>query len=433
MRVPIATAGWESTWEADLVARLESADSGLVVVRRCVDVADLLACAAGGTIRAVIVSAGLPRLDLEVLHRLRACDVAVVGVATRPDDDRRLRQLGVQWFGRADDDPRSLAALVSAALRSAAQEAAASPAAAGRGELSGGVGVPGPALEGREAGWSPEPVSLGEGSQLIAVWGPTGAPGRTSVAIGLAAESAALGHPTLLIDADTYGGSVAQLLGLLDEAPGLAAAVRHANAGTLDVPALRRLAPVVVDNLRVLTGISRPERWPELRVASLRSVYALARQLAETVVVDCGFCLEDDDELSYDTLAPRRNAVTLVTVADADQVVAVGSADPIGLHRLIRGIDRLREIVPDAAIRVVVNRLRRGPISGPHVSGQIRAELAKFASVTDVFFIPDDRPAFDRAVADGRLLRECAPKSPAVRAFAQLAGMVLSAGRTGSA
>ena len=72
------------------------------------------------------------------------------------------------------------------------------------------------------AGWSPSGV-------------PTGAPGRTTVAVGVATELAAAGTPTLLADADVYGGVVAQVLGFLDEAPGLAAAARLANNGQLDV------------------------------------------------------------------------------------------------------------------------------------------------------------------------------------------------------
>ena len=62
----------------------------------------------------------------------------------------------------------------------------------------------------------------------MAVWGPTGAPGRTTVAVGLADEAARLGISTLLVDADVYGGVVAQVLGLLDESPGLAGAARLA-------------------------------------------------------------------------------------------------------------------------------------------------------------------------------------------------------------
>src|SRR5690606_40664757 len=55
----------------------------------------------------------------------------------------------------------------------------------------------------------------------------------------------------LLVDADTYGGTVAQRLGLLDESPGLAAAARGAAQGTLDAARLAALAPAVLPGLRV--------------------------------------------------------------------------------------------------------------------------------------------------------------------------------------
>jgi len=128
------------------------------------------------------------------------------------------------------------------------------------------------------------PGDAGAG-KLIAVWGPTGAPGRTTLAVNLATELADLKVRTLLADADVYGGVVAQVLGFLDEAPGLAAAARLANNGQLDVPALAGVAVVAGPDLRVLTGISRADRWPELRPAALEQVWALARSLAAVTVV----------------------------------------------------------------------------------------------------------------------------------------------------
>jgi Flp pilus assembly CpaE family ATPase len=265
-------------------------------------------------------------------------------------------------------------------------------------------------------------VDVGEGTgRLIAVWGLTGAPGRTTVAVNLAAEIAELGTTVLLVDVDTYGGVVAQSLGLLDESPGIAAACRQANAGTLDVAALARLAVEVRPGLRVLTGISRADRWPELRPASLEVVLALARRLVAVTVVDCGFCLEQDEELAYDTAAPRRNGATLGALDAADTVVAVSAADPIGLQRYVRALGDLAEVVPDRTPVSVVNRLRKG-VTGPgDPRREIAAALQRYAGVTTVHVVPDDPASLDAAAAAGKALVEVSPSAPARRAFRDLA------------
>lgn len=267
------------------------------------------------------------------------------------------------------------------------------------------------------AGTSPAPDDRGA---VIAVWGPTGAPGRTTLALNLAAELADQG--ALLVDADTYGGTVAQMLGLLDEAPGVAAAARAAATGRLDVRALAALTPSIEGGLRVLTGVSRPDRWPEVTATGLEVVWACARQLARWTVVDCGFSLEQDEALSYDTRAPHRNAATFSAIGEADVVVVVGSGDPIGLQRLVRALGDLSDRgVPDEARRVVVNRVRASA-SGSRPGEAIAEALRRYAGVAAVHLVPEDRPACDGAVLNARTLREHAPSSPTRTAIAALAG-----------
>src|SRR4029453_6230317 len=118
----------------------------------------------------------------------------------------------------------------------------------------------------------------------------------TTVAVGIADEAARLGTSTLLVDADVYGGVIAQVLGLLDESPGLAGAGGQAGSGTLDSDALVRLAWSLRPHLRVLTGLARADRWPELRPRAVGTVLEEARRQADGVVVDCSFSLEDDEE-----------------------------------------------------------------------------------------------------------------------------------------
>jgi len=413
--IPVLTAVTGAPWESRLVAALESG-SGVEVVRRCVDIADLLAVAAAGHGRAVLLSADLRQLDREVVRRLGASGVAVVGVAPAEDDqgEIRLRQLGVPRVVSADGSNAEIVEAVSAAVEGVVDPASAN--GAGTTTLLPALGEVG--STGRET--SAE-VGLG---RIFAIWGPTGAPGRTTLAVNIAAEISMLGRATLLADADTYGGAVAQVLGLLDEAPGLAGAARAANNGQLDLASLAGHARQVTPQLRVLTGITRTERWPEVRPASLDVVWALARGLAEATVVDCGFSLEQDEELSFDTAAPRRNGATLTTLEQADVVVAVSAADPVGLQRFVRGMSDLRGAVPGADVRVVVNRLRASVV-GPQPEEQVRAALQRHAGVPRVTFVPDDAAAADAALLRGQMLAEAAASSPIRRAIAQLAAELI--------
>ncbi|MCW2635029.1 MAG: ATPase involved in chromosome partitioning, partial [Blastococcus sp.] len=97
MALQVFTAVTGAAWESALVGALDRADHGVTVVRRCVDVAELLAAAATGTGQAALLSAELRRLDADAVSRLAAAGVAVVGLVEPGDDGaaERLRQLGV--------------------------------------------------------------------------------------------------------------------------------------------------------------------------------------------------------------------------------------------------------------------------------------------------------------------------------------------------
>lgn len=156
--------------------------------------------------------------------------------------------------------------------------------------------------------------------------------------------------------------------------------------------------------------------------------------MAPVTVVDCGFCLEEDEELSYDTAAPRRNAATLSAVQGADEIVAVCAADALGMQRFVRGLTELREVVPGTTIHVVCTKVRRGPVGG-NPESHLAAALERYAGVRPALFVPDDREAYDKAMASGRALGEVAPRSPArlaLREFtAGLAGISLSGKKRG--
>ena len=261
----------------------------------------------------------------------------------------------------------------------------------------------------------PRPTRSRERGEVIAVWGPSGAPGRTTLAIGIASELAALGHSVALADVDTHGASIAPALGMLDEAPGFAAACRLAGNDSLSAQELERIAQryeSTAGGFWVLTGIGRPSRWPELSGERVTATIAECRRWVDFTVLDTASSLEDDEEISSDLFAPRRNAATTSAVRDADRIVAVGSADPVGLSRYLRSHIDLLEAATTRDVTVVMNRIRATAI-GLNPQAQVTQTLSRFGGIESPVLIPHDQAGVDGAVLSGRTLADSAPRSPA--------------------
>jgi MinD-like ATPase involved in chromosome partitioning or flagellar assembly len=260
---------------------------------------------------------------------------------------------------------------------------------------------------------------------VVAVWGPAGAPGRTTVAAGLAAAVARRGRRTVLVDADPYGGAVAQALGVLDEVSGLLSAARLVAAGQLAdrFPSVQRgLDP----QLSVVTGLPRADRYVEVRSGTVEELLEVARDRAE-VVVDTGFSLEDEAVPAYGS-RPGRNQMTLAALEAADRLVVVGGADPVGLSRLARGLVELREGVGRRPLHVVVNRMRSTlGWSERDITGMVES----FARPAGIHFLPEDQATVDRALVAGRTLAELGD-SPLARALAAVADAVVPPSTAGA-
>jgi len=382
-----------AAWESRALTTLNE-HPGVVVLKRCVDLDDLLAAASAGQAQVAVVGAELPGLDAAVVDQLRQYGVRAVAVAADDDVARaRAHRIGIDAVV-AVDRIEELATSV--------------------------VHEPGPALTGpptmppvtADQRATPAPPAPRTG-RVIAVWGPGGAPGRTTLATALAAELARRRLTTLLVDADPYGGAVAQQLGVLDEVSGLLSAARLVAAGSIDerFPTVQRQ---LSDHLRVITGLPRPDRWVEVRPGALGVIVEQARREAQ-VVLDTGFSLEQDPVTDIGT-RPERNGLTVEALEAADEVLLVGSADPVGLARLARAVAEAHELLPAPVLRLVVNRMR--PTLGWRES-DVESMLAGFGPTVGVHFLPDDQPAVDRALVAGRTLVESG-ESPLTRAVAGL-------------
>lgn len=402
MSIPVVTVGDS---REDLVGRLERLHGPVSVVRRCNELAELLGACQGGLARAAVVAGGSRELTASLVDRLSAVGVAVLALTDSPEEMARLEGIGVA-AELTGVDATALAARITAAVGRLAGAEPPLRHADSRGHVGDG---PSPGAPGAGAA-----ADLSGPGQVIAVWGPAGSPGRTMLAANMAAELSAEGKSVLLVDADSYGASIAAMLGLLDESAGLAQACRLADQGLLGPEALARIAvPVVTKTgtFRVLTGITRADRWTELRAAALSLVLSRARHDFDVTVIDTGFCLESDEELSFDTMAPRRNAATLRSLELADMVFAVGAADSIGVPRLVRGLAELELAVPNSSPRVVLNKVRQSAV-GRSPERQLREAWERFGPAVAVeAFLPADPVASDAALLSGSLLLEAAPDS----------------------
>jgi MinD-like ATPase involved in chromosome partitioning or flagellar assembly len=382
--VAAAGASWEST------ALRELSGSGVVVVKRCVDLADLMATAGSGQADVAVVSPDLPGLDAaSVLHLLRH-DVRTVAVGD--EGVTSLDRIGVVEVLPGSE----VHALAGAVRRAVVQEL-----------------VPDPEPDADLARVDAD----APGGRVLAVWGPAGAPGRTTIAVSVAAELAGRRRSkrtVVLADLDPYGGSVSQHLGVLDEVSGLLAAARLVNAGELDERRFAGTRRAVSQRLELLTGLPRADRWVEVRDGVVSELLDRASRHAD-VVVDTGFSLEDT-ETDFGRPGAGRNRMTLEALLAADEVLVVGTADPVGLTRLARGLVQLGETQPGIGVRVVVNRMRDSLGWNEHdISGMVEG----FARPLGIHYLPDDRAACDRALVAGQSLAETGD-SPLRKAVAGL-------------
>lgn len=431
--VILALAGMGN--EPDLVRAAQS--MGLDVVRRCVDAADLLGAAAGDPACPVVIAATLPRLAPDVVSRLG--DRVVVGVSADGLGIDRLSRMGVGTVlataPTAHATMQQVADVCSAAIISAAS--AGTPPTSPMSDQDQGQGlsalhprvtavaesatVQNPGASESAPGQSGGASLRDRSATIVAVWGPMGAPGRTTVAVGVAESLADSGARVCLIDADTYAPSITMALGLVEETSGLASACRSAEAGTLRPSGLASLTMAcdagADGRWRVLGGLDHPDRWVDCRPVALERVWSAAREAFDVIVIDIGFCLEVDS--SPAAWGRQRNAAAVSALTSADHVVAVGDASPVGAVRLLAGMDQVTQTAPGIPVTLVRNRASGRGRDWRDLIGERTAPHR----IVDV---PADAAAVQRCWDTGRSLGEGARRSRVRRAMATVAASVVS-------
>lgn len=236
----------------------------------------------------------------------------VLGVADDAHAAAHLRRCGVDGVVAAGAAPRSfVAAIVELAER------------------------------GDDPGPFDAPVVPVGAARVVVVAGPAGS-GTTEVACALASSAGAV-----LVDADEVAPSVAARLGLALE-PNVRTLVDAVEHDTGDPEAALQLIGRL--GAAAVPGVANVATWSHVRAPEVvRAVRALSA--ARDVVVDTSAPLDDVGPASR-----GRYAVTRAMVVDADELVVVGTATPLGVVRLLGWLADLCAVRNEPAVHVVLNR-----------------------------------------------------------------------------
>jgi MinD-like ATPase involved in chromosome partitioning or flagellar assembly len=363
--------------------------AGYAVLERCLAAEQLIEAARRREVQVVLVASDLYRLTRDRAAELLATGKPTV-VVGQPGVFRDHAPDSAGWLP-AEPRPAAVLDALSAALTG--RRPAVQPI-----ELPDELPAPGPAPA--------EELR----SSVITVASGYGSPGRTTVAINLAA---ALGIvPTVVVDADLDGPSVAAYLdvnptrnlSMVVHGPGgrpeTSRDWAHALEGELQ-PLARRSPQAVV-----LCGVPKPEMAARVTLPLFERLLAELQQRYRYVVIDIGAALAPSD------------VIHRAAVRQAAHVLVVGSGDLPGLWHLRRALALLRDDLhlDDGRLAVVLNRYERR-------FDHRRAEIEWALGLPLAAIVPYDHGGLRRAA----LLQQplvCVSRGPAARALLDLSERV---------
>jgi len=345
------------------------------VVERCLSADQLLDAVAGGRVDLALVSYDLHRLGSAALADLDASRVPRVLLVQDPNDPRWETQRGVVLPLDADADlvRRAMdAALRGEQFRMAGATADSAPTHA---EDATGAAEP-------LADETATPAAL----SIIGLCSGPGSPGRTTVAINLAAALGAV-VPTILVDADMTGPSVAaQLDGDPTHNLYMVAHAEPEAAWEWDRAVQAEVQPLDRDRspyADVLCGVPKPDMRGRITRQFLERLVGSLQRRYRYVILDTGSELLGAD-----------GAVHRAAIALAQQVLLVCSSDLVGLWRARTTLGLLQSHLQISPQRVALVVNRHDP---RFHHGRTEIEWALGASTACV--VPYDHLGVQRALA----------------------------------
>ncbi|MFT6973864.1 MAG: MinD-like ATPase involved in chromosome partitioning or flagellar assembly [Pontimonas sp.] len=185
---------------------------------------------------------------------------------------------------------------------------------------------------------STQPHSNGLGT-IVAIVGPPGSPGRTTLAINFAAQCAQLSNYVVLIDADVYSPSVSQLLGLGTKEGGLFSALRSARVENVDIAAVLSHAQQYTDStvgFTVLTGLLPVQQKKPVDRVAFEKVLDCLKGAGFTVVVDTSAVWSHGPQDGFGNNPSAAPQIVEVASGAADVVIAITHSTDLGISRFVR-------------------------------------------------------------------------------------------------
>jgi Flp pilus assembly CpaE family ATPase len=148
--------------------------------------------------------------------------------------------------------------------------------------------------------------------------------------------------------------------------------------------------------LKILAGLTMTNRWPEIGFEKIRQLLDYASTRFDFVFVDVASNIETG--VVDARLLSERNSTTIGALSCANKIVAITTADSIGLNRFVWSMHALRELKLDENVLTLVNRFAQ---AGRRQTSEVAASLRQFAEVEIAGFVDEDATLFGRATTEG--------------------------------
>ena len=403
--------------EADLIAEIGA--RGMTVVRRCIEATDLITAAAIDERAVLVIDVSAPRLSADTVARISTEASRVIVFLA--NNDEALARAGAWDAGtrgavvdiRSLTGPPAIAETIAQIITSAPDADKTPTTSYSMPVHHKGVSV---SVDDAAAA-APE----GNGGLIVVVWGPHGAPGRSTIALGLAESWARTGLSTCLVDADTISPSLAHLVGMTEDVSGLLLAARYADQGALDARSLGSACRQLANSLWLLSGIGSSDRWTQARSSALDRLWPECARHFDRVVVDVGGLLHTEEiDDPFHGIGMQRDAATLSALRASDSVIAVTRPDVVGVARLIEDLPEVYSLTQHASVDVVINRV---PRRSRNVEAHVRNALQEAGMSARVHALADDH-AVGECLHKGALMSEVPSLAKTRRALNKISSAV---------